>query len=482
MRKKFEVQYEMGVTPIEKIEMPKRSRDEIPAVLRALQYIYMTPCLNAQVFEALEKHINKNKKKTGRPGMHLWSVLVLGVVRNARGADYDHLQQLANYDRLVRGIMGVETAWGLEKKQFSLQTIRDNVDLITEEIISELNRIVVASGHEVKGLKKKDHSVKVDSYVVESTVHFPTDYNLLWDAARKICDLIEKIGSEKAVKGWRKLSSIRKEIKSGYTRMCRSSKGGGKSKSERKKAAAIHYLKKARFLSDKLRSSKLDILHHAGIYMKNIEFLSLEWFHQMLDKHIDLLERRAVNSETIPHEEKMFSLFETYTEWINKGKSGNRVELGLNVVIGTDESGFILEHQVLEDGLRDATVAVSFSENLLENWDVKSLSFDKGFWSRDNYLRLVSQVETLVMPKKGKQTKAEKERESAKVFCKLRDEHAAVESDINALEHHGLDRCPDKGIKNFKRYVGFSVLAMNLHRLGNALRVREKRAEELKAA
>ena len=70
----------------------------------------------------------------------------------------------------------------------------------------------------------------------------------------------------------------------------------------------------------------------------------MNYYESMLDKHIDLVERRLIKGEKIPHEEKLFSIYERYTEWINKGKSGNRIELGLKVAICTDQYGFIL-HQ-----------------------------------------------------------------------------------------------------------------------------------------
>jgi len=66
-------------------------------------------------------------------------------------------------------------------------------------------------------------------------------------------------------------------------------------------------------------------------------------------------------------------------------------------------------------------------------------------------------------------TYTEKERESTPRWKKLRNQHSAVESNINSLEHHGLNRCPDKGLSGYRRYVGFGVLAYNLHKIGAKL-------------
>jgi len=110
---------------------------------------------------------------------------------------------------------------------------------------------------------------------------------------------------------------------------------------------------------------------------------------------------------------------------------------------------------------------------------IKSHSFDKGFYSKDNFNRVRDNgTEQVIMPKKGKRNKEEQERESHPQFKKLRNRHSAVESNINMLEHHGLNRCPDKGLKGLKKYVGLSVLAYNLHILGNHLIAQERKKEE----
>ena len=155
MRKRFELQYSLGTTPIEKIKIPK-TRDELPPVLRALQYIYQTPEINNMVFEILESKINVSQ--SGRPGMPLWEILVLGIIRLTLDANYDRLEHIANFDSLVRGILGVETNYGFaEQKIYPLQTIKDNVSLLDESTIDEINKIVVKHGHK---LKKKTKNSK----------------------------------------------------------------------------------------------------------------------------------------------------------------------------------------------------------------------------------------------------------------------------------------------------------------------------------
>jgi len=87
-------------------------------------------------------------------------------------------------------------------------------------------------------------------------------------------------------------------------------------------------------------------------------------------------------------------------------------------------------------------------------------------------------IPKVVLPKRGKLNQQEKEAESEGKFKKLRNAHSAVESNINELEHRGLDRCPDRGQDNFKRYVGLGVCAYNLHKIGKELLRQEKAAQE----
>ena len=70
----------------------------------------------------------------------------------------------------------------------------------------------------------------------------------------------------------------------------------------------------------------------------------------------------------------------------------------------------------------------------------------------------------------------------AEEFQAARRQHSAVESAINALEVHGLDKCPDHGIDGFKRYVSMAVLARDIQKLGAELRKQERAVEQRKRA
>ena len=187
-------QMQIGQIDIADIEIDITSRDDIPLILLGLQYIYITEPLRKAVFKILEEVIPTKKTDhtndrvavdatKGRPGMDQWCVLVLGTLRLGLGADYDRIQELANQHRTLRMMLG----HGLftTDKDYRLQTLKDNLQLFTPEIMNRINVEVIRAGYQL--LDVDIHSLirgRCDSFVLKTDVHFPTDINLLYDAIR----------------------------------------------------------------------------------------------------------------------------------------------------------------------------------------------------------------------------------------------------------------------------------------------------------
>ena len=478
MRHHFQTQPDLQITPIEKIRLPLKSRDELPPILAGLQWLWMHPTLKAEIFTLLEAKILAGKQATGRTGMDLWQILVLGVVRLGLDADWDRLEHVANYDSLVRQMLGVPaTPWGAQAKVFGPQTLRDNVALLDDELRQQIKARIVAAGREV--FAKKDGApvaaleVKVDTYVLETDVPFPTDLNLLWDAGRKCVDLIVKYRDQLGygLPGWRKAKEWRRQLKACERIASQIVYRGGPNKEARVKRAVRDYLAVGRELSTKVQNSLVSLCDQP-VEMAHWEVL--EYFHRMLDKHLDLVQRRLLQEETIPAHEKVFSLFEPHTEWIQKGKQRPNVELGHRLLIATDQHQLIQDYDVAA-GVADVDRSVPVADRLLSRYGagaLASLSFDKGFTRAEDRELLGLYVPTVVMPKRGKKNAAETERENEKRFVVLRQQHSAVESEINSLEHHGLNRCLDLGLEGYLRYVGYGVMSYNLHVIGRELLAR----------
>ena len=89
------------------------------------------------------------RKDTGRPGMELWRILALAVLKQGLNCDYDRLAHMANYDNLVRQMLG----HGLLEHTYERQTVADNVRLLSPPLLAKINQLLVEAGHEVVGKK-----------------------------------------------------------------------------------------------------------------------------------------------------------------------------------------------------------------------------------------------------------------------------------------------------------------------------------------
>ena len=183
-----------------------------------------------------------------------------------------------------------------------------------------------------------------------------------------------------------------------------------------------------------------------------------------------------------PHEEKVFSIFETHTRWNSKGKAGCPVEPGVAVCVIEDQHQFILHHGVMWEGsdVDMAVPMVAAAQALFA--DLRVCSFDRGFHSPDNRTRLDQMLDLNALPGKGRLSKPNQDREAAPDFRPARKQHPAVESAVNHLDHHGLDRIPSHGADGFKRSVALSILGANIHCLGLILRKQARRAERRRRA
>jgi hypothetical protein len=145
-----------------------------------------------------------------------------------------------------------------------------------------------------------------------------------------------------------------------------------------------------------------------------------------------------------------------------------------------DQDRFILHHRVMVKSTDDQVAFAMVGETKQKFPTLRAVSMDKGFHSPANQEVLKPRLDCVVLPKKGRLSQADKARESEPEFVDLRKQHSAVESAINALEVHGLDKCPDHGLHGFKRYVAMAVVARNIQRLGAVLRQQEQKAAQHK--
>lgn len=477
MRKIESSQIQIGEVAISQIRFDLRSRDEIPKLLMGLQHLYCTPELRKKVFRILKGIVPKEIDcENGRPGLGLWKILVLGILRLCCNFDFDKLQELANQHKTLREMLG----HGMldEDYSYALQTLKDNVSLLTPEVLDRINKVVVDAGHQLLSQKKsiKELKGKCDSFVVETNVHFPTDINLLFDAMRKVITLLALSCEVAGISCWRQHFFNIKKIKKLYNsvrRLKHSNSKDAKKKAKREELIIENYQSYLDLAGSYLEKAITTIETLRDMGTPELNVIEIEKYIEDAKRQIDQVRRRAMEGETIPHDEKVFSIFEKHTEWICKGKAGVPQELGLKVCILEDQYGFILHHHVMQKQTDDQ-VAVSMVKETKKKFPELTLcSFDKGFWSPANKEKLEKSLDKVVLPKKGKLSKANQETECSEEFIQARRQHSGVESAINALENHGLDRCPDHGIVGFRRYVSLAVVARNIQILGDIVQEKE---------
>lgn len=318
--------------------------------------------------------------------------------------------------------------------------------------------------------------------MVKTHVHFPTAINLLWDAIRKALHLCAELCKTQGLSEWRQSAHHWRCFKKSYRAIQQLKPSTSQDEAKRQarqaqmNAAYQTYIDQAEVYVQRARATGQRLHREHGV--PSVLLADLETYLAHAKRQINQIRRRVLHGEKIPHAEKVFSLFQSHTEWISKGKAGVPVELGLRVAVVEDQHRFILHHHVMEK-TTDGPIAVALVEQTQARFPaLKAMSFDKGFHSPGNQTALKQRLEKVILPKKGRLSEADQAREAAPEFVHLRRQHAAVESAINALGVHGLDKCPDHGIDGFKRYVALAIVARNIQRLGAVLREQEQQAAD----
>ena len=457
MRKLGRFEPMLGRAEIGGIQIDVKSRDDIPAILLGLQGLYLNEAVREAVFELLLDRFGEDRDLTvGRPGMELWTVLVLAVLKQGLGCDFDRLHVHANTHVVLRQLLG----------DSDLDPVMRNVSLLDEDTPRDINELVVRHGHDLCGHDAGEQLAgRCDTFVVETDVHYPTDRNLLWDAARVMIRIAAELADEWNLTGWRQVKHLTVTLRRLYQRVASTRR------SEAWREDVDAFLAKCEELLAKAEATRASLLERGA---RPEELKELDRYIAHTKRQIDQTDRRILQREEIPQKEKVFSVFEEHTRWNSKGKAGVPVELGVPVAIVEDQYQFLLEHRILWEG-SDTDAAVPVIVATRERFpELVACSFDRGFHSPQNQAALGDTLELNAMPAKGRLPASRREHEAQPDFALARQQHPAVESAINNLEQRGLDRVRTHGKAGFARTVALSILAANVLRVGFLIRARER--------
>src|SRR5262249_22217313 len=412
-------------------------------------------------------------------GMNYWEIAVLAAARLGCNLDYDKLQDLAENHRSLRQIMGIGN-WQEEEVDFDWRRIEDNLIKLRPDTLKKINALIVRAGHKL--VPKAIASVRGDTFVVETNIHYPTESALIGDGLRKILPLAAKLAKKHGLSGWRQhhhlLQNARQLLRAINQASRAKCRGADRVKQGYKEllalandlvARAFLLLQTLGFSEDRATVTLLDQAPETGAPMSPEKQL---WHYLCWTEIVcDNARRRVLQGEQLANDEKIFSIFEPHTELIKRGKQRTPIQFGHNVLVIEDAVGFVVDYDVLGNGVLDQDVVVSVMKALQERFarKIKSASFDRSFHTPENQEELAKIVGTPCIAPKGQQPKKE-----TVAFRKARRHHAGVESAIGALQAgNGLKRCRDRSRQGHKRYVGLGILGRNLQTLGKLLLAQE---------
>ena len=471
MRKALPQQGRLDCASVKDLSLNVNCRDEIVAILVALQHVFDDARLRSEIMDLVAADINKDTRADrGRNGMYYWQFAVLTAVRLGCNYDYDHLQNLAEEHKSLRCVMRVPE-W--DDTSFSWRTIRNNICTLSPETIESISHVIVKAGHE---LAPEAAAVqRADSTVVDTNIHYPTESSLIYDGCRKITELCVRLYEEYDITGWRQHAHLLNEVKKCNREISRIvAKKGGNYK-ERLVTKYGQLLRRARSIIDRAKNTRSTLEADFNLDPWAIGIIEqIRVFIDRTEQVCGTARRRVIQGEAVPNSEKLFSIFEPHTQLYRRGKAGEPNQYGRLVLFYEDAAGFVTHHHVMDRDQQDKTVIVEQTRILQERLGnaIESLSLDRGFYSAEeqNHVELKEIVEQLCLPKPGAKQSVEQNENATPEFRKMQRRHSGIESAIGALQAgNGLDRCRDSTERGFKRYVALAVLGRNLRTLGRLL-------------
>jgi hypothetical protein len=474
MRKAMDRQQRLDRQPVLDVQLNPNCRDEMIPILTALQHIHAQPKLRDDILRAIAKDVNRDSShKLGRQGLDYWSILVLAAVRLGCNLNYDRLQNLAEQHHALRQMMGIGN-WD-ERARFDWRRIRDNITRVRPETIERINHLIVSEGHQL--VPQAARTVRADSFVVGTNIHYPTESSLIRDGLRKILQCGAAIANRLELDGWRQHKHLYRKAKSLSRQIDRVAARKGAGYQQRLQSLYRELLALAETLVVRAQELRASLLLGA-----KADTEVLNWDAELavfLDRTMlvcGTARRRVLQGQTVPNSEKLFSVFETHTQLYKRGKAAEPVQFGRQVLVYEDGAGFVIHAYLLPRDQDDQDVVVKQTRLLQERLAgrIGRASFDRGFHSPQNQHDLAEIIPHLCLPMPGAKQAVQQEQQATVEFRQARQRHPGIESAINALQAgNGLERCRDRTERGFSRYIQLGVLGRNLHVLGKILLARQ---------
>jgi IS5 family transposase len=345
---------------------------------------------------------------------------------------------------------------------------------LTPETLKAINDIVVQAAVEL-GLED-GQKLRVDTTVVQTDIHHPTDNTLLWDVVRVVTRLVGRLA---AALERRRIKGFRDRTRSARRRMQEIQRMTSRQRQDQQTATyreligiAEEVVESARMVLRQTRKARSKDMTTDMVITETRK--EIEHFCDLGDRVIDQSGRRVLNGEQVPTTEKLYSIFEPHTDLIKRGKVKTPIEFGHKVFLAESARGLITQYEVLDGNPVDQEhVVISLERHKQTFGDVPELySSDRGFFSESNVSSCEQQgVKVVCIPQRGgTKTPAREAYEKSRDFKSGQRFRAGIEGRISVLfRGRGMKRCLAEGRERFELWVAAAVLANNLMKIAALL-------------
>jgi transposase, IS5 family len=421
------------------------------------------------VYEALAKRHPKSRSR-GRHGTPAEVVLRLLILKHVRNWSYEVLEREVRANLVYRDFTGVGGAKMPDAKTMGRWGVA-----LGPEVIKQVHERLVQIAR-AKGVTA-GRRMRVDTTVVETDIHHPTDSTLMGDGVRVLTRMMRKI-TQIAGAGT-KLRDRSRSVKLRLLEIGRVARAKGPINQEKLKQRYARLLDTTSRVVGQARRFSDEIGRRVKRSKEILKQLALDGLRQELDLMIPRVRqvmkqtRARIFRGNTRSEGKLLSLFEPSTEVIRKGKAGRPNEFGKMVKLQEAENQIITDYQVYAQRPHDSDLLVAAIEThqALLGRAPRLVAADAAFYSLKNEAAAKAKgVKRVCIPNRSTRSAERKREQRKRWFRDGQKWRTGSEGRISVVKRrHGLDRCRYKGYVGMNRWVGLGVIADNVVNIGRAL-------------
>ena len=422
------------------------------------------------VYDALGKRHPKSKSR-GRQGVAAEVVLRLLILKHIRNWSYAVVEREVRANLVYRDFTRVGAGKAPDAKTMGRWGVALGGDVIKQ---IHARMVALAQSH---GLTE-GRRMRVDTTVVETNIHYPTDSSLLGDGVRVLIRNMKKITKIVGEAG-AKLRDRSRSVKLRMLDIARAARSKAKQGQEKLKRAYQQLLNStSRVVGQAKRFSK-EIAEGVKRSMDVVKQLGLEGLRQEIDAMVPRVKQvmkqtraRILRGDT-RSDGKLVSLFESATEIIRKGKAGKPTEFGKMVKLQEAENQIVIDYEVYAQRPNDADLLIAAVETHQAKLGrtPRLVAADAAFYSAKNEAAAIAKgVKRVCIPNRSTKSAERKREQKKRWFRSGQKWRTGCEGRISVIKRrHGLNRSRYKGDAGMQRWVGLGVIADNLINIGRAM-------------